>query len=239
MKHFLIIKTGSTHPAIARRRGDFESWFIDGLGLEATMARVVDVAAGQALPEPLDRVQAVLVTGSHAMVTDEEPWSERTARWLARVVEADIPTLGICYGHQLLAHALGGVVGRTPGGRESGTVEVRFLPEATLDPLLTGLGESAPLNTSHGQSVLEPPQGAVILAASPQDPNHAMRVAPRAWGLQFHPEFDQDIMESYLRIDADLLRADGKDPEALLKCSEPTPLGPVILRRFAAIAGLR
>ena len=58
------------------------------------------------------------------MVSEREPWSERAAEWLREVAQRGIPLLGICYGHQLLAHALGGRVGANPQGREIGTVEV-------------------------------------------------------------------------------------------------------------------
>ncbi|MEZ4555438.1 MAG: gamma-glutamyl-gamma-aminobutyrate hydrolase family protein [Caldilineaceae bacterium] len=51
------------------------------------------------------------MTGSHSMVTDRAAWSERSADWLRAVVAAEWPVLGICFGHQLLAHAWGGVVG--------------------------------------------------------------------------------------------------------------------------------
>src|SRR5690348_8631928 len=71
-------------------------------------------------------IAGVVVTGSHSMVSHREPWSERAAQWLAGVVESDrVPVLGICYGHQLLAHALGGEAGDHPAAIEIGTVQVR------------------------------------------------------------------------------------------------------------------
>src|SRR5262245_61079370 len=104
------------------------------MGLAKSDVEVAAVAQGDPLPAP-ESPAGVVVTGSSAMVSHREPWSELTAEWLARAVELGTPVLGICYGHQLLAHALGGAVGRNPRGREIGTVEVRSLLPGQQDPL--------------------------------------------------------------------------------------------------------
>ena len=124
MKPLLIIKAGETLPEIAARRGDFEDWIIAGLARPGLATDVKSVWQGEALPHD-DTVSGVVVTGSSAMVSHREAWSERTAGWLARAVDAGTPILGICYGHQLLAHGLGGEVGPNPRGREIGLHEVR------------------------------------------------------------------------------------------------------------------
>ena len=129
MSRPLIVKAGQTLPEIRALRGDFEDWIAAGMRLSRSEVGVVDVCAGESLPDPATP-SCIVVTGSSSMVTDREPWSEQTAQWLRRAVEADAPILGICYGHQLLAHALGGVVGDNPQGREVGTVEVALRPEA-------------------------------------------------------------------------------------------------------------
>ncbi|WP_251265687.1 glutamine amidotransferase-related protein, partial [Enterobacter hormaechei] len=76
-------------------------------GLEEHQTVVVDVEHGGALPDP-HAFAGVLVTGSAAFVTDHAEWSERSAAWLRQTAHAGLPVFGICYGHQLLAHALGG-----------------------------------------------------------------------------------------------------------------------------------
>ena len=116
----LIVKTGTTLPHILEMRGDFDDWIAARLAWSAEL-QVVEVyeseASPRALPDP-ESVAGIVVTGSGAMVSHREPWSEATAAWLALAAQTDTPCLGICYGHQLLAHALGGSVGPTPGGRE-------------------------------------------------------------------------------------------------------------------------
>lgn len=112
----VILKTGSTYPSLKARFGDFDRWFVRGLGGGLDIS-VVNVAAGESPGHP-EQWDGIVVTGSPAMVTDRETWSELTGTWLAQAVDQKVPLLGVCYGHQLLAHALGGEVGYHPrGGR--------------------------------------------------------------------------------------------------------------------------
>ncbi len=223
MARLVIVKTGSTMPALKASRGDFEDWIVSGMGIDRSAAEVVDGASGQALPRP-DACAGIVVTGSHDMVTDRSDWSERTAAWLAQSVALGVPILGICYGHQLLAHALGGAVGFNPRGRELGTTEVDLLAPALRDALLGGLPARLKVHASHSQSVLRLPTGAIRLAGNAWDRNHAFRVGERAWGVQFHPEFDAEVMRAY----AAAAKRDAHVEEA--------PDSTLVLRRFAGQA---
>jgi GMP synthase (glutamine-hydrolysing) len=230
-----IVKVGSTLPALAAARGDFEDWIRWGLGPAGTQAGVVDVRNGDGLPKAGGLV-GVVVSGSHALVTDHEAWSEDTAAWLAGVVARGIPVLGICYGHQLLAHALGGQVGDNPNGLEFGTVDVHLAGEAGADALLGGLPNPLPAQVCHRQSVLRLPPGAVRLAASALDGCQAFRVGATAWGVQFHPEFDGVAVRAYVDEFREELRAGGQDAEAIRRGVGETPQAAGLLQRFAGIA---
>ena len=237
MPQLLVVKTGSIFPALAASRGDFVNWFLQGLGGDPASARVIQVHEGEKLPPPGESA-GVLVTGSPAMVTHRAPWSEDTAAWLSRVVAARVPVLGVCFGHQLLAHALGGVVGPCPGGAEIGTVKVALTPLAAEDPLLGPGPARFEAQASHWEAVLELPPGGRLLATTPRDKCHAFVVGENAWGIQFHPEFDEGITSAYLREHREKLTHEGHDVEALLAGVRPTPHGAAILPRFTTVCGL-
>ena len=234
MRPLLIVKSGRTLPELARRRGDYEDWIAAGMGLDPARLRIAHVYENAPLPEP-DAFAGVVVTGSSAMVSHREPWSERTADWLAGAVRAGTPVLGICYGHQLLAHGLGGRVGQNPRGREIGTVEVRLSRAARGDPLFEQLPERLRVQATHVEAVLELPVGARLLASNGGDPHQAFAVGDSAWGVQFHPEFDADVVRAYLTARRDLLLAEGLDPEALRRGASDSPHGAALLRRFARL----
>ena len=231
----LILKTGDSLTAVRDRLGDFEDWLRAGLAAAGARITVFDPRAGLDWPAPAT-VAGVVVTGSSAMVTDREPWSERSADWLRRAVAAGLPVLGICYGHQLLADALGGVVADHPGGPEVGTVPIELTDAAGDDPLFRTLPHRFDAQASHRQSVRRLPDGAVRLAGNDFEPHHAFRIGERAWGIQFHPEFGPEATRSYVDRQAPLLTALGRDPAAIRGAVGPTPIAAGLLPRFASLA---
>jgi GMP synthase (glutamine-hydrolysing) len=232
MRQLLIVKPGRKPPALEPVPGDYGDWIAAGMRWPLGGVRVAEVDQGGGLPPP-DAVAAAVVTGSAAMVTDAAAWVEATASWLRQAVAEGLPVLGICYGHQLLAHALGGRVGWNPAGVEVGVVEIALTTAAGDDPLFAGTPLRFPACVSHRQSVLELPPGAVRLASSRMDANQAFRVGDCVWGVQFHPEFGAGIMPAYIEGFRTILQAEGKDRGAILRGLRPTPESAQLLRRFA------
>ena len=231
----LILKAGEKLATLAGYAGDFETWIADGLGPQAGPVRVLDVRAMPALPDPTS-VARVIVTGSAAMVTDREPWVEATAAWLCEAVVAGTPVLGICFGHQLLAHALGGEVGYNTSGVEVGSVALEATPSAMDDLLLGDWPAGERVNMSHRQVVIDLPRDAVHLARTARDANAAFRHGERAWGVQFHPEFDATVTRAHVGWYAELLAERGDDVETLQAACIDTPTSHALLARFAKVS---
>ena len=220
---FLLLQTGSAPDRLRRRRGDYPAWFRRAMRLPRGALVVADARTGEALPDPRG-FAGVVVTGSDSMVSHREPWSEAAAHWLRGAVESGGFVFGVCYGHQLLGHALGGAVDDNPRGEELGTTWVERLPAAADDPLFGTLPARFRAQSAHRQSVLRAPPGALALARSEREPLQAMRIGERAWGVQFHPEFAAGAMRGFL------------DPGAPRDAARPAPQAARLLRRFVALA---
>lgn len=232
----LIVKTGSAFAEAIRRHGDFDDWFRRALGEECFGFDTVNVHEHEPLPEAdaIGEYAGVVVTGSPAMVSHRHEWSEKAAAWLANIIDRDAaPLLGVCYGHQLIAHALGGRVGPNPHGRRMGTVALEWID--TDDPLTGALEQGASVHVTHLEAVLDPPPGARVIGHSQGDPYHVLHFGGRSWGVQFHPEFTAGIMRCYIEARASLLDGEGLDPNRLLQAVTETDSGTDLLARFGRL----
>jgi GMP synthase (glutamine-hydrolysing) len=224
----LIIHTGDPEESLKSAYDSYAGFIRRAAGLESHDVHIVPVYLGEQPADPA-RYRAAFITGSPAMVTDREPWSEQTAHWLRKAATQGLPMFGICYGHQLLAHALGGQVGYNPAGREIGTQLVEHLAD---DPLLAGLPRPFPAQMMHMQSVLEPPPGAVVLARSAMDAHQMLRIGDRIVSTQFHPEFPPEFVGAVLDRHAQAYAGENLDIASLKAGLRPTPDACALLRRF-------
>jgi GMP synthase (glutamine-hydrolysing) len=158
----------------------------------------------------------------------------RAEALVREIAAARTPLFGICFGHQMIAQALGGEVTRNPRGREIGTVRVGRTAD---DPVFAGLPRAFDVHATHVDSVARLPDGARVLATTSLDPVAAFSIGTQVKAVQFHPEFDADVVRGYLHARAEIIRGEGKDPEALLAGVHDGTRGRDILRNFANLVG--
>ncbi|MFB6124943.1 MAG: type 1 glutamine amidotransferase [Halanaeroarchaeum sp.] len=145
-----------------------------------------DVREGDLPPTPGDGWphDGVVVSGSAASVYWNREWIDDLRGWLERAVRTDLPTLGVCFGHQLLAEVLGGRV-RSMGEYELGYHMIR---RTGASDLLAGLDDWFVAFTAHSDEVVAFPRDATVIARNPYSA-HGFRRGT-VYGVQFHPEMD-------------------------------------------------
>jgi GMP synthase (glutamine-hydrolysing) len=239
MPRLWIIKTGDAFPEVVTEQGDFEDLFLAVLRplAEANPSlelRVYD-ARHDGPPPTLNDEDGIIITGSHAMVSDAEPWSEALKPWLREARKRGVAMLGVCYGHQLMASAFGGHSDYHPAGRETGSRRLTLSEAGRHDPLLGTLPTPFVAQLTHAQSVLKAPDDATVLAANAFDANQALRYGPKQWSVQFHPEFNTQVMRAYLERQRDALTKQGDDPEQLIRTIQESPEATSLVPRFAEL----
>lgn len=234
VKPLAILQTGDAPSAVRRQHGNFDAMFLQLGDIDPAGAEIVNLPAGERLHAPA-HYRGAIITGSPAMVTDALPWSEYAADWLRQAVDGGLAVFGACYGHQLLAYALGGEVDYHPQGMEIGTLEIELLPAAQQDALLCHYPPRFYANLIHSQSVMRVPPGATVLARSAHDVHQIVRYRDNVLSTQFHPEFNGATMQSYLHW----ITAEHPENQALyqqrLRCAGNTPVSQGLLRDFLSV----
>ena len=193
-----VLVCDSVKPELRSIAGDypqmFEQLFRDHSpdGFQVSL-RHYDVRVGQ-YPQQLDECDGYLTTGSAASVNDSEPWIDALIRFVRCLHDEQVKLFAVCFGHQLLAKALGGRVATADQGWGVG------IHEATVsrqEPWMSPAADSYRLISSHKEQVVELPSGAVVLAFTRHCP-HAMIRCGSLIGIQGHPEFRADYAEALM-----------------------------------------
>lgn len=162
-------------------------------GVELVVCRPYD---GDRVPTSLDGFGGMVVMGGAMGAHDDQkaPWLPAVRELIRSAAEREVPTLGICLGHQLCAVALGGDIEVNPNGRQLGLYDVGWTAEAVDDELLGGL--TTPRRAMHWNDdvVAVLPAGARRLATASGGEVQAVRYASTVWGIQWHPEVDDDVV---------------------------------------------
>jgi GMP synthase (glutamine-hydrolysing) len=227
--HILILRAGDAVPEVAALHGEYSAWIERAVATAWPFAWLEhDLRWPEPLPDP-SLYAAVVITGSPSSVTEDAPWMRRAQEYIRVLVAAQMPVLGICFGHQLVAQALGGDVRPNPRGREMGTVELSVFED---DPLFHGLPSKVDVNATHVDSVALLPPGARVLASTALEPHAVIAFAENVRGVQFHPEIAGEVMRGYVEARRDRLVEESVDPEPILRGATDTPFGEELLRNF-------
>jgi GMP synthase-like glutamine amidotransferase len=177
--------------------GDYDAMFRRWLPAEW---RIYDIVEGER-PSAPDECEGYVTTGSRASVYEEEPWILGFAGLVREIHNARVPLIGVCFGHQMLAHALGGRVARCSRGWGIGVHEFRTQAhEPWMIPPLERFG----VLMSCQDQIEDLPPGAAVLAGNEHCPVGMFRVG-NSLGLQGHPEFPVSYSEALMRFRAQLI----------------------------------
>lgn len=164
--------------------------------------RFVSAPEGEPLPD-LDQTLGLVVLGGsqHADDYAGHPYLLDEQKLLSGALERSMPVLGICLGAQILGLAAGGRLLPSPV-RELGFNPVHPTPDGLADPITSGYIPGDLVFHWH-EDVVTLPGDAVVLLRGEQVPEQAYRFGRNAWGLQFHPEVDRDVIEMWLAAHGD------------------------------------
>lgn len=202
MKTLYILNVGSTYDELKFKFGDFDQWAKDKIPVNIE-TKTVHVKMDD-FPK-VDECLGVIVMGSHEMVSDEKGWMKETCNFLKKCINQKVPILGICFGHQLLAYALGAKIDYNKNGLEMGVVKINLTKKGEKDRLFLGLDKVFDGFSSHFQSVVDFPKDLEVLAFNDHDNLHAFKYGKNTYGVQFHPEFTKEIMGFYTQKNRDNL----------------------------------
>ncbi|MCY3622732.1 MAG: GMP synthase [Gammaproteobacteria bacterium] len=186
-----ILQADHVDPECRARFGDYADMFTVALGdaLDSrTSFEFFDVRRGH-YPDGVGDCDGYLITGSRASVYDDEPWIARLKDFVRELNETRSKTVGICFGHQLVAASLGGVVDRAKVGWGVGVHTWDIVDD---EPWLRPRLREIRLLASHQDQVDVLPRGARLLAASNFCPNAAFAIENHVFAVQGHPEFTRD-----------------------------------------------
>ena len=158
------------------------------------------------LPASVQAFDGYVITGSPASVNDDTlPWVAQLLGFIREVHAARQPLIGLCFGHQAVARALGGQVARNAAGWGLGTAATHWAqPRAWMRPPRA----ATTLMAAHNEQVTRMPEGAECLGGSDFCPIGSMQIGQHIWTTQYHPEMPLVFMQALLAFLADKLDAD-------------------------------
>ncbi|WP_114967292.1 type 1 glutamine amidotransferase [Alkalilacustris brevis] len=197
-----ILETGHAPAELRARAGSYPELFqrlLAGFGFDFRTWSVVEME----FPDTPDAADGWLITGSRHGAYDDLPFIAPLEDFIRRIHASGKPLVGICFGHQIIAQALGGKVDKHPGGWAVGPQDYDFG------------GTNLRLNAWHQDQVTHAPEGAEVIASNAFCPIAGLRYGGNIWSVQPHPEFDNDFIAGLIET-----RGRGVVPDPLLDQAE-------------------
>ncbi|TJZ84276.1 type 1 glutamine amidotransferase [Paracoccus hibiscisoli] len=193
-----ILQCGQSPAQLKPDLGDYPDMFmrlLDGRGFDFTTWHVEEMA----FPDDIHDADGWLLTGSRHGAYEDHAFIPPLEDFIRRAHDAGVPMVGICFGHQIIAQALGGTVVKHPGGWAVGAQDYDFG------------GQPVTLNAWHQDQVVALPPGAQVAGRNAFCENAALIYGDRAFTVQAHPEFGDDFIQGLMDT-----RAKGVVPDDLL-----------------------
>jgi GMP synthase-like glutamine amidotransferase len=225
MPRITILETGLVRPHHRERHGSYPDMFKRLIRAEDASVGfdAVSVVNGEPLPDP-DQSEAILITGSSAGVYDAFDWIAPLEHFVRAVYANRTPMVGVCFGHQLIAQALGGVVRKSDKGWGIGRHVYEIVPDNGVIE-----GERTAIACSHQDQVVAAPIAARTIMRSPFTPHAGLLYANGATlSVQPHPEFDADY--AYALCEA----RDGIAPENVVTTAKASLAEPLESARLGS-----
>jgi len=213
-----LIQCGHVHPDLVPTLGDYPELFADLLGPHGIELTTFDVDHGS-FPDDLSGFDGWVISGSANSAYEDLPWIHQTEDLLRKLVADEAPMVAVCFGHQLLAQALGGRVAKSPDGWGAGMHRYEFTGEPLpwMDPPPDG---GVRIIASHQDQVVELPEGAEVIARTDHCPIAAYTLGSSVFAIQPHPEFTAEVSQGLVERRRDRIGADASDA-ALASLTEP------------------
>ncbi len=206
-----ILRTDEVLPQFIDSHGDYPEMFASLLNRAAAEhdppieLRIDCFDARKGEFPAVDAYQGYLITGSRNSVYDSEPWIAELAEYLEKVLDAGSLIVGICFGHQLIAHFFGG---RTAPATAGWTVGVQENRVTTQEPWMMGEGKRMNLLSSHKDQVVAMPEGGRLIVTSDCCPVGGFVIGDQVMTLQGHPEFRKSYSMDLMNMRRELLGED-------------------------------
>ncbi|NRA19574.1 MAG: gamma-glutamyl-gamma-aminobutyrate hydrolase family protein [Oceanospirillaceae bacterium] len=213
-----ILKTDDVRPQLVGEFGEYPEMFASLLqAVDSTLEFITYEVQHGEFPGSLDEVDGYLITGSKTSVYEDQQWIRDTEDFLRRAHLAKKKMLGVCFGHQVLAQALGG---KTIKAKQGWGLGVHHYQWCTAGAAYGQQGDEFSMLVSHQDQVVENIPGAVVLASSDFCPNSVVKVDEHILSFQGHPEFSKDYSQAILVLRREVFGDDNTD-RALASLSDP------------------